>query len=208
MAKAPEQGRVKMRLAQDIGSAAALEVYQQLLSITAAVAAQWPGPVLLTSAGDETHFAKSPVASLLRVQQPDGGLGVRIAAALRAGLSRSPATIVIGSDCPGLQIAALHAVTALLAEVPVAFGPATDGGFWSIASRSTAVADAVQCAPITWSAADTLLELRRALDKDRLTSRLGPPLADCDTLADLRLAIAEGLLPPLPLGEWEQRDER
>jgi len=198
MAKAPALGCVKSRLARDVGDARALAVYHQLLAVTAAAAARWTGPVLLASAGDEAHFADSAVEGLPREPQPDGELGVRIAAALRAGLARAEATIVIGSDCPGLSQDALAAVVAALDEAPVAFGPAADGGFWSIATTTEATANAVQRSQVAWSCADTLAELRAELHAEGLPSRVGPLLADCDTGADLQRAIADGLLPPLP----------
>lgn len=201
MARAPELGRVKSRLARDTGAAEALRVYRQLLAVTARAAAGWSGPTLLACAGDPDHFPGSGLEGLPRVPQPDGALGDRIAAALRAGLGRAPATIVIGSDCPGLDVTALRAVVAHLTNAPVAFGPATDGGFWAIATTTPATAEVVCSAAIPWSAPDTLATLRAALDERSLPSRLGPQLADCDTFADLQRALATGLLPPSPTAE-------
>ncbi|HEX5053103.1 MAG TPA: DUF2064 domain-containing protein [Planctomycetota bacterium] len=196
MAKAPEPGRVKMRLASSIGGPRALQVYRQLLAVTAAAANAWPGPVLLATAGDPAAFAGSGLERFECVPQPEGELGVRIAAALRAGRERAPSTIVIGSDCPGLDADALRAVAAL--STIAAFGPAVDGGFWSIATGVAATADVLERTKVPWSTSNTLALLRAELADAGLRSQLGPTLADCDTELDLRRAIAAGHLPPLP----------
>lgn len=193
--RAPALGQVKTRLARDVGDARALATYRELLRITATAATGWPGPVRLATAGDDAAFAGTGLEHLPRERQPDGHLGLRIAAALRLGLAVAPRTIVIGSDCPGLDVRSLQAVVDLLTGAAVAFGPAGDGGFWSIATSTPAVAAVVADADVPWSTADTLAVLRRRLDAAGLPSALGPRLDDCDTEADLRRAVAAGLLP-------------
>lgn len=197
LAKAPELGRVKSRLAASIGAEAALLVYRQLLAITAKVVDAWPGPVMLATTGDVARFEGGPLARCARMPQPAGDLGPRIAAALRSGLRCAGATIVIGTDCPGLGIAPLRIVAMALARAPVSFGPATDGGFWAIATSTANTADVLEHAKVAWSSASTLAEVREHLAQAGLRSGLGPELGDCDDLTDLREAIAAGLLPPL-----------
>lgn len=198
MAKAPEYGRVKTRLARTLGADAALQVYRELLAITATAAREWSGPVVLAVDGDAERFAAHDFPGAARVPQVGDGLGPRIAAALEAGLAHAAATVVIGSDCPRLTPAALHAVAALLAHAPVAFGPAADGGFWAIATNDARTAAVVASAPVPWSSADTLASLRQALAAAGLPSALGIELADLDDEHDLRAAVAAGLLrlPP------------
>ena len=197
MAKEPRLGRVKTRLAAAIGEQAALAIYEHLLRITGAAARAWRGPVVLAVDGDPDAFAGGgggDFAAAERVRQPAGGLGPRIATALQEGLARGGAVVVIGSDCPGLTAAALHDVAALLDRHPVAFGPATDGGFWSIATRDPRTAAVIGSAAIPWSSPATLGAARDALAAADLTAALGTVLADCDTHDDLRAAVAAGLL--------------
>lgn len=197
LARAPEAGRAKTRLAAAIGEPHALQVYRRLLAITAEAAIAWPGPRLLASAGDPAAFVGTGLERLPRVDQADGGLGVKIASAVALGLGRASAVLVIGSDCPGLSEPALAAVVGALAAAPVAFGPADDGGFWAIATRDCRAGELVAALPVPWSSRETLATLRSALAAAGFPSALGPTLADLDTVADLDAAIAAGVLPPL-----------
>ncbi len=198
MARAPEHGRVKSRLARTIGDAAALAIYRSLLAITAKAAGKWQGPVLLASTGDVDRFAGSGLERFANVPQAQGGLGSRIAATLRAGLHLCPRAIVIGSDCPGLTVMHLRSVAARLHEAPAAFGPAADGGFWAIATGHDQVVDALTDAALPWSSPATLVAVRTHLTNLDIASELGPLLSDCDTAADLTRAVNSGelMMPP------------
>jgi hypothetical protein len=63
--------------------------------------------------------------------QGAGDLGERMARAFEES-SRSPATVIIGSDCPGLRPDVITAAFARLTEAPVVLGPAEDGGYYLI----------------------------------------------------------------------------
>lgn len=193
LARAPVRGFVKTRLAATIGPDGALAVYHQLLARTAAALAAWPGQVLVAHTGDPAAFG-SWWASRERMPQPEGHLGVRIAAALRAGLARRPVAAVIGTDCPGIAAAELAAVARLAVAGTVGFGPCPDGGFWAIAARDRAVADVLERADVPWSSDATLAVAVARLAAAGLGSAHGPCLADCDTAADHAAAVAMGLL--------------
>jgi rSAM/selenodomain-associated transferase 1 len=194
LARAPERGRVKTRLARHLGDDLALRVYRQLLALTAAAVSAWRGPVLLASTGDLAAFSETGLEHLPRCDQVEGDLGTRLCAALRAGLALAPRTMVIGSDCPAVTRLDLRATVAMLHAAPVALGPAADGGFWAIATATPAAARAIEAAPLPWSTADTLAALQDRLAAHGLDSRLGPVLADCDTQEDLERAVGNHLL--------------
>lgn len=186
MAKAPELGRVKTRLAADLGPVRALLVYRRLLAHTTMVAATWPGPVLLSWTGNEAMFADFVPANWTRQRQRDGTLGDRLAAALGAALAASPRAVVIGTDCPALDLRHLHHLDALLAAVDAAMGPARDGGFWGFATRRLGAAATLAEPGLPWSTAHTGVALRTALLRRGISCALGPCLDDVDTTADLR----------------------
>lgn len=203
LARAPERGRAKTRLAAAIGPDRANEAYRRLLTITAAAIGTWKGPVLLAAGGSHAPFAGTGLEHLPSREQRDGPLGQRIAAAMACGFELAEKVLVIGSDCPGLTLTEMRAVGLLLQRAPVALGPAEDGGFWAIGATDPAVADAVARAEVRWSAPTTMAMLCAALAKQGFASELGPLLFDCDTVADFDRAVQAGLLTDHPVPELE-----
>lgn len=65
--------------------------------------------------------------------QCEGDLGQRMAGAFADSFREgSPATVIIGSDCPTLTPETLAAAFESLRTNPVVFGPATDGGYYLV----------------------------------------------------------------------------
>lgn len=194
IARAPEPGRVKTRLAAGIGTDGALAVYRQLLAIAAANAAAWPGPVLLAATGAAAAWAGSGLAHLPRRAQPEGGLGGRIAAALRWGLELAPHAIAIGTDCPGLRPPHLQRLAAAVAQAPAAFGPAEDGGYWGVAVAAPAAVAPITGEDLPWSQPGLLAASRQRLAAAGLACAEADRLADCDDADDLAAAVRAGFL--------------
>jgi rSAM/selenodomain-associated transferase 1 len=193
-AKAPELGKAKTRLAQSLGPQQALVIYQELLEITAAVAQQWPGPVLVCETGETTIFDTCPLAPLPRQPQVEGNLGTRLAAGLTAGLQQAPQAIAIGTDCPALSVAALTSVIGQLHTHPIGIGPSSDGGYWSVALASPE-AVACCCAPtLPWSQPSLLTTTQEKTAALQLSIGLGTPLDDVDTEDDWLAAVAAGTM--------------
>lgn len=193
LAKTPVLGQVKTRLAATIGDRAALDVYQQLLVKTAAVCERWDGPVEIHYSGDD--ITRWPLQPFAHIPQVNGHLGLRIEAALQSGISKYGAAVCIGSDCPGLSINALTSVCAPLSHNAVAFGPAEDGGYWSVASTDSKAVACLCAEDLPWSQPELLTESRHRLHAAGHSVILGNRLYDCDTKQDLDRAQAEGLLP-------------
>ena len=117
-ARQPVLGRVKTRLAADIGDEAALAVYRELLSITAeaVTAAKQPATVWLADAPTPPPAALPEWPSLPWQPQAAGDLGQRMTAAFaHAFASGATAVAIIGTDCPGLRASHLTQAFALLA---------------------------------------------------------------------------------------------
>jgi rSAM/selenodomain-associated transferase 1 len=194
IARAPEPGRVKTRLAAGIGAPGALFVYRQLLQIMAAVQDAWPGPVLLTASGDDAAWQDTGLAHLPRRPQAEGGLGRRIAGALHWGLTTAPQAMAIGTDCPGLRREHLDRLAAAVVHAPVAFGPAEDGGYWGIAVRDPRVIPVIADDAMPWSTPEILADSHRRLDRAGFRHATGDTLADCDDADDLAVAVSAGFL--------------
>jgi rSAM/selenodomain-associated transferase 1 len=191
-AREPVLGRVKTRLAADIGPEAALATYRELLTLTAAAvrAAQVPATVWLADAPTEPALGTAASAARpewpglpWRVQPAAGSLGERMAhafaEAFAAGAGR---VVIIGTDCPGLSADLLRQAFAQLATHDLVVGPATDGGYYLLGMKQL---HARLFTDKQWSTA-TVLPATLA-DAARLGLRVAqlPTLADVDSAADL-----------------------
>ena len=198
--RAPEAGKVKTRLAAEIGPDAALRVYRRLAEHTLAVAAQVAG------AGVEVrvHYTPADAGRDVRAwlepawrarEAPDGGgalrflpqqgegLGERMenafAAAFEAGHER---VVIVGSDLPALDAALVLRAFALLEASPAVLGPARDGGYYLMGLRQRVGG---LFSGIPWSTSDVL---RLTLDRLRdagIEPALLEPLSDLDEASDL-----------------------
>ncbi len=202
MARAPEHGRVKTRLAAAIGEDRALAVYRRLLDRTAALARRWTGPVAVHFSGSHAAIRASPLGVFPCWPQSDGNLGNRLRSALSHAMShamshaidRHGRAIAVGTDCPALTIDDLAILDRHLERHPVSVGPAEDGGYWGIGVRG-AEPLAICCdETLPWSTPDLLRETTARLSSSGRTWGLGPRRADLDDASDLARAHAVGAL--------------
>ena len=191
LARAPELGQGKRRLANDIGDEEALAVYRALLGRCAQAVSGWQGAVSVHGAGDLRCFQDSALAEFDLKAQVDGSLAERMAAAFQHGLAAGP-TLLIGSDCPGLLPEHLAEMEALLGRHHTVFGPAEDGGYWAIGAQSTDVVPICCDKSLPWSSEDLLRTSVDALKAHNGDIAFGVQLADCDTIEDLRAAQTAG----------------
>lgn len=192
--KAPVAGRVKTRLAAEVGVHNAAEIYRRLgrRVVAACIGRRYDTVVWFAPVG--ARRAVRQWLTGLKVTafraQVSGALGARLAAAFgrhfREGASR---VIAIGSDCPGVDPRLMSRALAALDEYDLAIGPANDGGYYLIGLR----APALQIfRGIAWST-ETVLEQTLARARQLgLRAALLPTLRDVDTASDAR---ALGILP-------------
>jgi rSAM/selenodomain-associated transferase 1 len=195
-AREPVLGRVKTRLAADIGPDVALATYRELLAITAAAvqAAQVPATVWLAEAPAGQALGSPTEAQLAeawpewpglpwQVQPVAGSLGERMAHAFAEAFAADAGRVVIiGTDCPGLTADLLRQAFGQLATHDLVVGPATDGGYYLLGMNElhpTLFTDK------QWST-DTVLSATLA-DAEHLGLRVAqlPTLADIDSGSDL-----------------------
>lgn len=190
-ARLPELGRVKTRLAADLGEARALEVYEEMLR------------ELIASLGESTPdleieflWAPSPDANgdALRrafrhhatAMQTGDTLGDRLSMAFseRFYFHRTETIVAIGVDDPALPRPLLQQAFELLESVEWVVGPATDGGYYLIGCRALAF-DCSVFDGIDWGTPTVLgatLDRIRAL---QATVAVLPERFDIDTAEDL-----------------------
>lgn len=127
MAKPADLGKVKTRLAADIGDTEALKVYQSLLNYTLKITAESRTEL-------KTFFAWEPKEWEGSYQLQEGAdLGEKMWNAFsetaKAGFRRM---IMIGADCPDLTAAHIHETKELLETHDLVIGPSEDGGYYLI----------------------------------------------------------------------------
>lgn len=195
--KAPRAGAVKTRLAADLGASLAVRINRQLVERQIrALPAGWPVSI---------HFAPPRCEAMMRawleplrpglrfVPQCAGNLGARLAAALAAEFSRRPAGVIaIGGDCPYLTRTILLRAARALGTTDVVLGPATDGGYYLIASHGS---HPELFRGISWSTAQVLAQTLARARSARLRVRRIETLEDVDDGPGWQRAVAAGAVP-------------
>lgn len=186
LVKFPEPGRVKSRLATEIGAEQAASTYacivEQLLVATRPLEGQDYGRVVIYSPADKrtafTHWC--PHESLLPQRGDD--IGRIMANALEdffeSGASRA---VLTGSDIPRLDREVIQQAFRALDEVDVVLGPAVDGGYYLIGMKALHQEIFTN---IAWGTKGVLAETVDAIRQAGLTFKTVATLEDLDTLED------------------------
>ncbi|MEL6335984.1 MAG: TIGR04282 family arsenosugar biosynthesis glycosyltransferase [Pseudomonadota bacterium] len=186
--KEPQPGRVKTRLARDIGTVGAAWWFRHQATRLIRHLGRDPRFELWLAVSPDRAGLASRVwqPGIPRLAQGGGDLGRRMLRALNAAGPRPAA--VIGSDVPGLEAAVVMAALQRLGGADTVLGPAPDGGFWLIARRAGLRLPEHLLDGVAWSTeharAQTLARLSRHPGAAR--AALAGTLADVDTVADLR----------------------
>jgi uncharacterized protein len=189
----PRPGRVKTRLAEELGGTAAARVYEVLLGHTLREAVATGMPVTLALAEPAAHDWEPPLPVALELQ-PEGDLGTRMAASFAGQFVRGVEIVVlVGTDVPRLDRRRLSEAAARCARHAVVLGPASDGGYYLVAQRRPGVD---MFGGIPWSSAATLEATRSRLRSLAARWCEVETLDDVDDGPALRAALADPELPP------------
>lgn len=185
--RAPEPGRVKTRLAVEIGALEALRVYMRLTRHAVAQAL-----TLAPQVAVHVHFTPADAGARVRrwlgegpayLPQAAGDLGERLGQAFQeafaAGFIR---VVVIGSDLPDLSSSLLHRALELLDEHAAVLGPAQDGGYYLLGLREP-LPELFR--GIAWSTEQVLSQTLARLRAAGIEPALLETLSDVDVAADL-----------------------
>ena len=177
--KAPRAGFVKTRLAAAIGNEAACNAYRQLTETLLANLAPLPHAELRFTPND----AENEITPWLSVawtarRQGEGDLGERLH---RAFIEANGPAIIIGSDCPQVDLSDFRISAKALQTHDAVIGPATDGGYWLIGLNAPCPALFKE---IEWSTGGVLQSTLAKADEAGLSVQLLRELADVDTGVD------------------------
>ncbi|WP_323776042.1 TIGR04282 family arsenosugar biosynthesis glycosyltransferase [Leisingera sp.] len=180
MVKEPRPGRVKTRLARDIGVIPATWWFRHQ---SARLMRRLRDPrwrIVLAAAPDIAVNSKVWPADLPRLPQGGGDLGQRMKRMLQS--APGPACL-IGADIPGITRAHIARAFTALGGHDAAFGPADDGGYWLVGAKHPARLPHRLFEYTRWSSEHALADTLQTLPGWRIA--LTDTLRDVDTAADL-----------------------
>lgn len=182
--KNPVPGKVKTRLANDIGYTKATEVYKKLLHYTKKVIRNINADkVIWYTDSISADDVWSDTGAIKKVQ-PEGDLGIKMSQAFQSGFENGYKKIVlIGSDC--LQIRPRHITDAFknLNSCDIVTGPSRDGGYYLVGLK-TWVPQLFQNKP--WSKPSLYQKTLETIHQNDLAFIELEVLNDIDTLEDLK----------------------
>lgn len=182
--KNAELGKVKTRLARDIGEEKALEVYLELLEHTRNIAAPLHHDKYVYYSGfipQQGPFVNSGFYPRL---QKGADLGERMANAFGELLGMGyKKVVIIGSDCLELETEYLEKAFECLAFRDYIIGPAEDGGYYLLGMKT---ADPGIFKNIEWSTSEVYKKTVAYIRNQNRDFHKLPALSDIDTIDDLR----------------------
>ncbi|HYK76126.1 MAG TPA: TIGR04282 family arsenosugar biosynthesis glycosyltransferase [Daejeonella sp.] len=181
--KNPQLGKVKTRLAKDIGDRNALVIYQHLLKHTLQISVDLQVNRLLYYDQQIDHQDQWPEKYFQKAIQQGEDLGERMLNAFQNAFQQGyQQVVIIGSDCPDLSTALIESAFHQLQNHDFVLGPATDGGYYLLGMKYP---ERTLFQNKVWSthtvAEQTLADIHR-LQK---TCSLLPELSDVDQITDL-----------------------
>ncbi|PZN16577.1 MAG: hypothetical protein DIU63_03795 [Proteobacteria bacterium] len=196
MVKAPQVGRVKTRLASEIGAVRAAWFYRHTATAVIARLSRHPGwETILSVSPDESRRSTIWPAPLRRFPQGRGDLGQRMQRAMQ--MPPVGPVLVIGSDIPAIQPVHIARAFKALGYHHVVFGPAEDGGYWLVGQRRRPRTMRLFDHDIRWSSRHALNDTVKGLRNLRIgfVARLSD-VDDAETFRSVAGWCGRRILPP------------
>lgn len=183
--KFPEPGKVKTRLAKDLGNKKAADIYRQVVELilknTSPFDHAYDRIVFYDPVARQKDFAEwLPEEQLILQQGSD--VGARMHNAIRVLLDRGGEKVVLtGADIPDLSGRIIESAFQELTRADIVIGPARDGGYYLIGMKSP---HAEIFRNIPWSTGRVFEETMRRIAKLQLGCAGVTALSDLDTADD------------------------
>lgn len=180
-------GKVKTRLALGVGQSRALEIYRYLVAYTHRMLSSVSVPVALFV--DEELMDHSLPSVEWMCLQEGSNLGEKMANAFQKSAALGAERMVlIGTDCPTLDVELLMQAFNELNQVDLVLGPASDGGYYLVGMKKM---HPRLFEGITWSTSTVLKETLKLAEREGLSVHLLPELSDVDTATDWEKYVAQ-----------------
>ncbi len=190
--RAPELGRVKTRLARDVGAQKALALYKSFVGASLSAACVWKDQALDRNVWitfypeDKKDLVVDWLGrEYIYLAQSGADLGQRMANAMAKAFDRgAQKAIVLGTDIPQVRGGHIEQAFAGLDSSHVVVGPSLDGGYWLVgASRNRFTPNIFK--GINWGTTSVFADTIARCREHNLTCAELAVLQDVDTLADL-----------------------
>lgn len=180
-AKNPELGKVKTRLAKEVGDEEALAIYHKLLAWTQRETFRVSATCIVyyTSSIDDHDPWKAN-----KKLQADGDLGQKMSSAFQEQLTQFDKVCIIGTDCAGLTTELIDQAFAAMDANDIVLGPANDGGYYLLGMKTYHQALFEE---IAWSSELVLSQTIKRINTLKKSYQLLPELIDVDTIEDWNL---------------------
>ncbi len=186
-AKYPEPGKVKTRLAKDLGDIEAARIYS---FITQRIIERTLDPdnyntIIFYDPADKEREIKQwiDIEDIRYLPQLGSTLGDRISDAFEKVYSNgADKAVIIGSDCLDVDKETINHALELLESTDIVLGPAEDGGYYLLGTNKYLP---IVFQDIEWSTEHVLSQTIDRIKKNSLKFELIKTLRDIDTVDDL-----------------------
>lgn len=178
--RSPKLGKVKTRLAKEVGDKEALSIYIRLLRHTREVA-EGVNATRHLFYSDEVIEDEWSTDYFQKVLQAKGDLGDKMHHAMGTALETSSKAIIIGSDCAQLSSSLIESAYEALDQNDVVIGPTFDGGYYLLGVKKV---HKELFEDMTWSVESVFDETVRRIELKGLSYSILDKLSDIDYKED------------------------
>ncbi|HEY9650525.1 MAG TPA: TIGR04282 family arsenosugar biosynthesis glycosyltransferase [Coleofasciculaceae cyanobacterium] len=184
----PEPGKTKTRLIPMLGAEGAARLQRRMTekTLTHAKELETIRPLVVQvyfTGGDRNLMQNWLGSDFIYQQQSQGDLGQRMASAFQEAFAAGmTSAVIIGTDCPDLDVQLIAKAFHLLQLYDLVLGPAEDGGYYLIGLRQLIPELFVG---IPWSTHEVLQQTIRIAETLDLAITYLPQLKDIDRPDDL-----------------------
>ena len=163
MARPPLTGKVKSRIALEVGVEKAYEVYSALLQRSLNLFRSLPAHIRCVVSWSEPSDLVAEYKIWENWIQPEGDLGFKMRQTLNEAFGQGASkAILFGTDCPDIIAVDILKALEQLDAAPVVLGPARDGGYYLGGSRRWITE---LFPPLQWGSGNVFEETVKSLER-------------------------------------------